>query len=181
MAIRKLLALIIVLVAAGCAATPEDPNRPVQPACSQTTNCFYERNIRSFQALDDRTVVVLVGRDQCPYRVELDGFFCDVSMSSFIAFDDTDGRICSWDRAYVVGGPFIRENEYCRVRDVTPMTDDELLETYATHGLAPPLPARGSGELEVVEEPEATPQPVATEETGLPVEPTPSPVPVGPD
>ena len=137
---------------AACATTPDDPNGALPPACNQTVNCFYERNIRSFQVLNDRTVVVLVGRNQCPFKLELDGVFCDISFSSFLAFDDPDGRICTWDRTVVASGPFARADEYCRVRQVTPMTDDELLEAYATSGLAPPLPAKGSGELEVVEE-----------------------------
>lgn len=149
---RLSFVLVMCLVIAACATTPADPNRAARPACDQSVNCFYERNIRSFQVIDDQTVVVLVGRDQCPFKLELDGFFCDVSLSSVLAFGDPDGRICTWDRSFVVGGPFAREDEYCRVRQVTPLTDDELLEAYATSGLRPPLPATGSGELEVVEE-----------------------------
>jgi hypothetical protein len=134
-----------------CASTPE-ADRATRPACDPTSNCFYERSIRNYRVLDDRTIVVLVGRDQCPYRVELDGFFCDIAMSSFIAFDDTDGRICTWDRANVVSGPFVSDREYCRVRGVSAMTDDELLEAYADSGFTAPPPATGSGEIEVVED-----------------------------
>jgi len=154
--------LVVSLALAGCAAAPPDPNSARAPACDQDVRCFFERSIRSFRVLDNRTVVVLVGRDQCPFKVELDGFFCDVNMASFLAFNDADGRICRWDRTLVATGPFARESDYCRVSEVTPMTDDELLEAYATNGLAPPLPAKGSGELEVVEEtvPAAPPEPV---------------------
>jgi hypothetical protein len=148
---RIVLALPTALLAVACATAPEEEQADA-PACDPTSNCFYERNIRSFRALDNRTIIVLVGRDRCPYRVELDGFFCDVAMSSFLAFDDTDGRICTWDRASVVSGPFVRDQEYCRVREVAAMTDDELLEAYATHGHTAPPPAKGSGELEVLEE-----------------------------
>ena len=178
MVTRSLLAITTSLVAA-CAANPIDPNSPPTPACDQNVNCFYERNIRSFQVLDDRTVVVLVGRDQCPYKLELDGFFCDISMSAFLNFEDRDGRICSWDRSFVVGGPFARDDEYCRVRQVTPMTDDELLEAYATKGIAPPLPAKGSGELEVVEDeaPEAE-QGASNGDTGAAAAPEDAPAPV---
>jgi len=153
MVTRSIPAASVVLLIAGCASAPADPNRPRQPACDQSLSCFYERDIRSFQVLDDRTVVVLVGRNQCPFKVELDGFVCDLNFASFLSFNDPDGRICSWDRSFVIGGPFPRQDEYCRVRQVTPMTDDELLEAYATKGLTPPLPAKGSGEIEVVEEP----------------------------
>lgn len=144
---------IVAFVFAGCAATPADPTQANQPRCDQDARCFYQRSIRSFRVLDNRTVVVLVGRDQCAFKLEVDGFFCDLNMASFLSFNDADGRICRLDRTVVATGPFARPDEYCRVSEVTPMTDDELLEAYAMSGLAPPLPARGSGELEVVEEP----------------------------
>jgi hypothetical protein len=168
MASTLAMRLAVPFVLAGCAGTPPDPNLVRAPACDQDVRCFYERNIRSFRVLDNRTVVVLVGRDQCPFKLELDGFFCDVRMAPFLAFNDADGRICRWDLAVVATGPFAREGEYCRVSQVTPMTDDELLEAYATSGLTPPLPAKGSGELEVMEEPEppiADPQDPAVSET----------------
>ena len=148
---RSFFAIAPVLVAA-CATTPPDPNRPIRPACDQSASCFYERDIRSFRVLDSRTVVVLVGRNQCPFKLVVDGFFCDLSVSAFLAFNDADGRICTWDRSFVAGGPFVREDEVCRVQQITPLTDDELLEAYATNGIVAPLPAVGSGELEVVEE-----------------------------
>ncbi len=155
---RSTTALVLPLVLAGCAATPPNPNLARAPTCDQDARCFYERNVRSFRVLDNRTVVVLVGRDQCPFKLELDGFFCDLNMASFLAFNEPDGRVCRWDRTIVATGPFAREGEFCRVSQVTPLTDDELLEAYATSGIVPPLPARGSGEIEVVEE--ASPQEV---------------------
>jgi hypothetical protein len=152
MASRLPLSPFLPILLAGCAATPPDPNVARTPACDQNVRCFYQRGIRSFRVLDNRTVVVLVGRDQCPFKLELDGFFCDLNMASFLSFNDDDGRVCRWDRTIVGTGPFSRADEYCRVSQVTPMTDDELLEEYATSGMVPPLPARGSGELEVVGE-----------------------------
>ena len=152
MASRSSLCLFLSVALGGCAGTPPDPNLARAPACDKDARCFYERSIRSFRVLDNRTVVVLVGRDQCPFKLELDGFFCDLNMASFLSFDDPDGRVCRWDRTVVATGPFARESEFCRVSQVTPLTDDELLEAYATSGLTPPLPARGSGELEVVDE-----------------------------
>jgi len=155
---KTFIVVFVVALLTGCATAPVDPNRPVIARCDQSANCFYERQIRSFQVLDNRTIVVLVGRDECPFKLELDGFFCDVTMASFLAFNDRDGRICTWDRAIVAAGPFPREDELCRVVEVTPMTDDELLEAYAIEGRVQPLPAKGSGEIEVVEEsaPEAS-------------------------
>jgi hypothetical protein len=159
MLVKRPLVLSVTALTAACAATPPDPNRPIEAACDQSAACFYERDIRSFRVLDNRTVVVLVGRNQCPFRLEVDGFFCDLSLSTFLAFNTRDGRICTWDRSFVAGGPFVRDDEYCRVQQITPLTDDELLEAYAANGIVPPLPARGSGELEVVEEEAPPPAP----------------------
>jgi len=166
MALKLTRSLTLSLALSGCAASPPDPNLARAPACDQEARCFYEHNIRSFRVLDNRTVVVLVGRDQCPFKLELDGFFCDLNMASFLAFNDAEGRICRLDRTVVATGPFARESEYCRVSQVTPMTDDELLEAYATSGLAPPLPAKGSGELEVVEEEASQEEPAVPETAG---------------
>ncbi len=152
MASRLPLYLALPFVLTGCAGTPPAPTLAGEPACDQDVRCFFERSIRSFHVLDNRSVVVLVGRDQCAFKIELDGFFCDLNMASFLSFNDADGRICRFDRTIVATDPFARDGEFCRVSQVTPMTDDELLEAYATSGRAPPLPARGSGELEVVEE-----------------------------
>jgi hypothetical protein len=166
MSVTRPLVFSIPAMLAACASTPPDPNRPIDPACDQSANCFYERDIRSFRVLDNRTVVVLVGRNECPFKLEVDGFFCDLTISSFLAFNDSDGRICTWDRSFVASGPFIRDDEYCRVQQITPLTDDELLEAYATNGIVPPLPAKGSGELEVVED--DAPTAPASEEAGVP-------------
>ena len=162
MAPKLPLILALPLVLAGCAATPPDPNLANTPACRQDVRCFYERGIRNFRVLDNRTVVVLVGREQCPFKLELDGFFCDLRMASFLSFNDADGRICRFDRTIVATNPFARDGEFCRVSQVTPMTDDELLEAYATSGLAPPLPAKGSGEIDVVDEEPSQGEPAET-------------------
>ena len=63
------------------------------------------------------------------------------------------------DRAYVAMNPFldIGSDDLCRVRDVRAVTDDELLERYASMGRIPPLPPVGAGELEVVELPDELP------------------------
>jgi hypothetical protein len=162
---RAPIPLSIGLFVAACATAPVDSERSARPACDQSLDCFYERNIRAFQVLDDESVVVLVGRDECPFKVQFEGFFCDMSMSVFLEFRDPDGRICTWDRTPVstgpfppedtriLGGRFPREVDSCRVRSVTPMTDDELLEAYATSGLTPPPPAKGAGQIQVLQTP----------------------------
>ncbi len=144
--------ILLALIVAGCAATSTDTAQSViRTACDQHSSCFSQNAVRSFEILDNTTLVVFVGAERCPYLVRLDGFFCNLRMSAYVGFRDFDGRICNLDRSYVVGGPFTREDEYCEVGRVEPLNDDELLEIFASYGLVEPLPARGSGELEVIE------------------------------
>ena len=166
----RALILLFALILAGCATTATDTAQSViRTACDQHSNCFSQNAVRSFEILDDRTLVVFVGAERCPYLVSLDGFFCNLRMSAYVGFRDFDGRICNLDRSLVVGGPFAREDEYCEVRQVEPLSDDELLETFASYGLVEPLPARGSGELEVIEDAGEEPaEPQAEEAPAIP-------------
>jgi len=174
----RALIVLFALIVAACATTATDTDRSViRTACDQHSNCFNQNAVRSIEILDNTTLVVFTGAERCPYLVRLDGFFCDLRMSAYLGFRDFDGRICTLDRSYVVGGPFTREDEYCEVRQVEPLNDDELLEIFASYGLVEPLPARGSGELEVIEtageepaEPEAEGAPAIPESpSGYPV------------
>ncbi len=155
--------LTSVSVTVGCASTrPDTGVEPLRAACNTRTNCFYQRNIRAYQPLDNSNVIVFVGPNRCPFRVTVDGFFCSLRGSTAIAFLDYDGQICNLDRTIVATGPFSRQDNDCRVREVEPLNDDELLETFAAYGILEPLPASGSGELVVVQaEPEKPAEPPA--------------------
>ena len=148
---RSLVAPLILSVA-GCAASGTDSTQTstVRPACNLRTNCFNQRAVRNVRVLNDRSMVVFVGSANCPYLVGVDGFFCNLRRSAYIGFQDFDGQICDLDRSYVVGDPFAREDDVCEVRSVEPLNDDELVEILAAHGIVEPLPATGSGELEVI-------------------------------
>ena len=146
----RALIVLLALSVAGCATT-DTAQSVIRTACDQRSNCFNQNAVRSFEILDNTTLVAFVGAERCPYLVRLDGFFCNLRMSSYIGFRDFEGRISNLDRSFVVGGPIAREDEYCEVRQVEPLNDDELLEIFASYGLVEPLPARGSGELEVIE------------------------------
>ncbi|HEY5622803.1 MAG TPA: DUF6491 family protein, partial [Gammaproteobacteria bacterium] len=116
------------IFAGGCASTGGDTGvEPLRAACNLTTNCFNQRNIRAYQPLDDNSVVVFVGPRRCPFLVTMDGFFCDARGGATIAFLEFDGQICNFDRTLVGTGPFSRQDNDCRVRDVEPLNDDELL------------------------------------------------------
>jgi len=146
-AMRSVCVLVVGSVLAGCATGQP---RTARPGCDPRSNCFYQNSVRSFEILDDRTMLVEVGSARCPYLVEVDGFFCDLGMSSVISFHDADGRICSLDNSYISGAPFLtRGEDLCRIRNVRAINDDVLLESYVNAGRVPPPPPTGSGELEV--------------------------------
>ena len=147
--IRGIQAAAIVLLT-GCAT---NPNQVVSPRCDVFDNCFDRDRVRSFQFLDQDTLVLEVGPYRCPFLVEVDGFDCRLEFAGRLAFYDDDRRICALDGAVLATDVFspVFPQDVCRVRDVRAISEDELLERYATAGRIPPPPPTGSGELEVEE------------------------------
>jgi hypothetical protein len=76
-----------VLALAGCASTPPDSTTAtaVERACS-VEDCFYERDVRNFEVIDKTTVIVYIGSQRCPFRVELTGTFCDLTFAPELYF-----------------------------------------------------------------------------------------------
>ena len=140
---------------AGCAT---NPSQVVSPRCDLFENCFDRDRVRTFEVLDRNTIIVEVGPYRCPFLVEVDGFDCQLPLVGRLAFYDDDRRICSLDGAYLVTDVFspVFPQDSCRVRDVRAVSEDELLERYATSGRIPPPPPTGAGELQVEEGTEAT-------------------------
>lgn len=68
----------------GCAGSAVDDSGPL--ARCETTDCFYERDIRDFEVVDRSTIVVYVGQQRCPFVVELDGLACDIAFTPQIQF-----------------------------------------------------------------------------------------------
>ena len=155
----------LVLILCGCASSGagSGTDYSTRTVCDQWSDCFNQRAVRNYRVLNNNTLVVFVGGARCPYLIETEGFFCDLRSSPYLSFDDFDGRICSLDRSYIFGNSFLGEQEYCQVRSIEALNDDELVEIYSTHDLLEPLPAIGSGELDVIESPgQKVPSPVIT-------------------
>lgn len=164
-----LLPLVLILCGCASSSTKSETNSSTRPVCDQWSDCFNQRAVRSFRALNNNSLVAFVGAARCPYLIETEGFFCSLRSSAYIRFDDFDGRICSLDRSYIVGDPFFGQQEYCRVRSIEPLNDDELVEIYSTYGFLEPLPPIGPGELEVIEAPkQKIPTPAITEPGNAP-------------
>lgn len=151
---RSLYTAALALLA-GCAT---NPSQVVSPRCDLFDNCFDRDRVRSFEFLDRDTVIVEVGPYRCPFLVEVDGFDCQLGFAGRLAFYDDDRRICSLDNALLVTDAFSPTfpQDVCRVREVRAISEDELLERYATSGRIPPPPPTGTGELQVEESSEAT-------------------------
>lgn len=146
----KILHLIITLIVLGLSACAAPSELAYRSRCDLRSFCFSQHNIRNITLIDNEAFVVHVGSNRCPYLVEVDGVFCDLTFSSTIGFNDSDGRICRAGNTQVVSDPFRRNrNDVCRIRNVKAVSDDELLEYYAVHGRIPPLPPAGSGQLEL--------------------------------
>lgn len=110
----KRIAGIVMVALAGCAANPSSDDTGPAARCS-VTDCFNQSSIRSFEVLDDRTAVVYVGPQRCPFVVEVDGFNCQLTFTPELRFfqpiygssraTEKTGQICgSRDTLYVYTG-----------------------------------------------------------------------------
>ena len=146
----KLLRLMLALAVLGLSACAAPSELTSRSRCDLRSFCFNQNNIRNITIINNEAFVVHVGSNRCPYLVEVSGVFCDLTFSSTIGFSNSDGRICRAGNTQIVSDPFRRNNnDVCRIRNVKPVTDDELLEYFAVHGRIPPLPPAGSGQLEL--------------------------------
>ena len=155
MTMLRIIPFALVLLTAGCATAP---GPTVAPRCDLQDDCFNRNTVRNFEVLDRDTIIVQAGPGRCPFVVELDGIVCNIGFVSRLVFFDRDDRICAADRAYLLTDPFMRidSNDVCRIRNVRAVSDDELLERYASLGKIPPLPPVGPGDLQVSDGPEST-------------------------
>ena len=166
------------LLAAGCASTRTADNaQPVDRACG-VDDCFYERDVRTFEVIEHTTLVVYVGKERCPYQIDLRGAYCDLAFAPEIYFSTPRGaihengedlfgstsserlhdlRICRNDINIGVSGGVLTENPTstqprgsdCLISRVKALTDDQLIELYVSRaGVAPP-PPMGSGRIQV--------------------------------
>lgn len=109
----KSAAGLLPLVVAGCAASQTTSDADLPRSCT-VADCFYERDVRDFDIIDRNTVVVYVGRERCPFVVELQDLTCDATFAPSIAFFQTalgridrlapleSGRVCATTRGLVL-------------------------------------------------------------------------------
>lgn len=183
----------VVLCLAACGNAIEVRSQPAE-RCA-TTDCFNQLQARNYQLIDDTTLVVYVGNQDCPFVVEFTGGFCDLTFlplarltfrrDSFRAQREQDmllTRICSHDSNIGIdegtftrapgGDGFSDGRLSCRIQNIRSVTDDELLELYVERQIAAPPPPLGTGEISVPERPsEADDASEDAEEAGEPAAP----------
>jgi hypothetical protein len=146
-----------------CSSTPTASNEPVE-RCS-VTECFNHVQVRNYEVIDSTTLVMYVGGQRCPFLVEFDGTFCDLTFlpGSDILFKTTgmrqiNMRICSNDRHIGIdegafstapGGDDATAGRLpCQIRQIASLTDDQLIELYVENGITAPPPPFGNGEIQ---------------------------------
>jgi hypothetical protein len=109
---RRATALLPFFVV-GCTGTPTTGDVGPAERCG-VSDCFNQRDVREFDILDEDTVVVYVGARRCPFLVELEPTFCDMTIVPGIAFLQTvlgspdrlmpmeSGRVCATTRGLVL-------------------------------------------------------------------------------
>ncbi len=162
---------------AACSTTPSAEqlalnNEPAERC--ESTDCFNQLAVRDFEVVDSTTLVLYVGSQRCPFRVEFQGVFCDLTFLpgntiEFALADPqnirrvtqptgrmTDTRICSFDRNVgIADDPFSRAGGFetipgqlpCEIQEVESLTDDELIELYVENRMVAPPPPFGNGQI----------------------------------
>lgn len=173
---RSAVVLCAVSLAA-CSTTPDmdllaQNNEPAERC--EVTECFNQFAVRDFEVVDSTTLVLYVGSQRCPFKVEFQGVFCDLTFlpgnTIEFAISDpqnirrvtqptgrmTDTRICAFDRNVgIADDPFSRAGGFenipgqlpCEIQEVESLTDDELLELYVENRMVAPPPPFGTGQV----------------------------------
>ena len=77
------------LAGSGCRARRSETGRttlrPTKRACG-VAECFFERDIRDFEVIDQTHLIVYTGSQRCAFHVEVRGTFCDLTFAPELYF-----------------------------------------------------------------------------------------------
>jgi hypothetical protein len=164
--------LVFAMSLVACASESQLTNTPLERC--ESTDCFNQQQIRDFEVIDNTTLLVYVGSQNCAFRVEFTGIFCDLTFlpggslvfrpDTFRSSREPDNilvtRVCARDSNLGIDeGPFSTaaggDNDPripCRISNIVSMTDDEVLELYVDKQIASPPPPFGTGQIVVPDE-----------------------------
>jgi hypothetical protein len=76
---------VLAMAAAHAQRNKDDDTAATKRACS-VEDCFFERDIREFEVIDQTTVIVYTGSQRCAFRLELRGTMCDLTFAPELYF-----------------------------------------------------------------------------------------------
>ena len=85
-ATRWVLGGSCVVALAACATSSTSTTGEALDRTCTVTDCFYQRDVRDFEVIDDTTLIVYVGPQRCAFHLELTGTFCDMTMAPDLYF-----------------------------------------------------------------------------------------------
>jgi hypothetical protein len=89
MKLEAVLAVVIpaLIISATAAAqrNRKGETEAVERACG-VQDCFFERDIREFEVIDQTHVIVYTGAQRCPFHVEVRGTLCDLTFAPELYF-----------------------------------------------------------------------------------------------
>ena len=74
-----------VVVAAHGQRSKNDDTAATKRACS-VEECFFERDVRDFEVIDQTNLIVYTGSQRCAFHIELLGTFCDLTFAPELYF-----------------------------------------------------------------------------------------------
>ena len=76
---------VLAMGAAHAQRNKDDDTEATQRACA-VDDCFFERDIREFEVIDQTHVIVYTGSQRCAFHVELRGTMCDLTFAPELYF-----------------------------------------------------------------------------------------------
>jgi hypothetical protein len=76
---------VLAMAAAHAQRNRDDDSEATKRACS-VEDCFFERDIREFEVIDQTHLIVYTGSQRCAFHVELRGTMCDMTYAPELYF-----------------------------------------------------------------------------------------------
>ena len=76
---------VLAIAAADAQRNKDDDTTATKRACS-VEDCFFERDIREFEVIDQTHLIIYTGSQRCAFHVELRGTMCDLTFAPELYF-----------------------------------------------------------------------------------------------
>src|SRR5688572_24220474 len=76
---------VLAMAAADAQRNRDDDTASTKRACS-VEDCFFERDIREFEVIDQTHLIIYTGSQRCAFHVELRGTMCDLTFAPELYF-----------------------------------------------------------------------------------------------